>query len=67
MRRPVRVVAPTSVNGWSGIWIDDREGALAGHDVDAEVLDRRVEALLDDGVEAVDLVDEEDVVRLELA
>ena len=23
MSRPVRVVAPTSVKGWSAIWIDD--------------------------------------------
>ena len=42
------------------------EGPLARHDVDAEVLHRRVEALLDDGVQPVDLVDEEDVVRREL-
>ena len=59
---PVRVVAPMSVNGCTGIWIDGRERAVAGHDVDAEVLHRRIEALLDDRVQPVDLVDEEDVV-----
>ena len=58
------MVAPTRVKGWSGIWMARGEGALARHDVDAEVVDRRVEALLDDGVQAVDLVDEEDVVLL---
>jgi hypothetical protein len=42
------------------------EGPLPRHDVEAEVLHRRVEALFDDRVQAVDLVDEEDVVRAEL-
>ena len=40
-------------------------GALADDDVDGELLHRRVEHLLDDAAEAVDLVDEEDVVGLE--
>ena len=39
---------------------------LADHDVDLVVLHRRVEDLLDGGVEAVDLVDEEDVALLEV-
>src|SRR5262245_40963670 len=43
-----------------------RVGAVAGHDVDLERLDRGVEALLDGGGEPVDLVDEQDIVRLEL-
>src|SRR5919201_6855903 len=47
----------------------EREGArgrpLADDDVEPEVLERRVEDLLDGAVEPVDLVDEEDVARLE--
>src|SRR6266545_1095540 len=42
-----------------------RGGALAHHDVDAEVLERRVEDLLGRPAEPVDLVHEEDVVLLE--
>jgi hypothetical protein len=42
-----------------------RAGALTDHDVDAAVLHRRVEQLLDRPVQAVDLVDEEDVLGLE--
>ena len=42
-----------------------RRGALARDDVEAEVLHRRVEDLLRGPVEPVDLVDEEDVVRLD--
>ena len=42
-----------------------RRGALAEDDVEPEVLERRVEDLLDGAVEAVDLVDEEHVARLE--
>ncbi len=38
---------------------------LSDHDVDAPVLHRRVEQLLDRAVQAMDLVDEEHVVRLE--
>ncbi len=46
----------------------DRSGgrALAEHDVDLEVLHGRVEDLLDDPGEPVDLVDEEDVALAEL-
>ena len=43
-----------------------RRRALADHDVDLVVLHRRVEDLLDGGVEAVDLVDEEDVALLQV-
>ena len=39
--------------------------ALADDDVEPEVLERRVEDLLDRAVHAVDLVDEEDVLRVE--
>ena len=42
-----------------------RGGALADDDVEPEVLERRVEDLLDGAVEPVDLVDEEHVARLE--
>ena len=42
-------------------------GALAEHDVDLEVLHGRIEDLLDDSREAVDLVDEEHVALAELA
>jgi hypothetical protein len=41
-------------------------GPLAQHDVDLEVLHRRVEDLLDRAGKAVDLVDEEDVALAEL-
>ena len=42
-----------------------RRGALAPDDVETEVLQRRVQDLLGRPVEPVDLVDEEDVVRLD--
>ena len=41
-------------------------GALADHDVEREVLHRRVEHLLDGAREAVDLVDEQHVAGLEV-
>ncbi len=43
-----------------------RRRPLADHDVDLEVLQRRVQDLLDHRREAVDLVDEEHVARLEV-
>src|SRR5262245_29679122 len=43
-----------------------RGRAFADHDVDLIILERRVEDLLDDWRKSVDLVDEEDVVRLEV-
>ena len=39
--------------------------AHAGHDLDLEVLHRRVEALLDNGLQPVDLVDEQDIAATE--
>ena len=64
--RPVRVVAPMSVK--RGQVEADRAGrrALADHDVELEVLHRRVEHLLDRTREAVDLVDEEHVAVVEV-
>ena len=43
-----------------------RVGALVDHDVEAEVLHRRVEVFLDRLRDAVDFVDEEDVALLEI-
>ena len=43
-----------------------RRRPFADHDVDLEVLERRIEDLLDDRREPVDLVDEQHVVRLEV-
>src|SRR4029453_17779794 len=43
-----------------------RRRALADHDVDLEILERRVEDFLDDSGEPVDLVDEQHVVRFEV-
>src|SRR5204863_9327226 len=40
-------------------------GTLADDDVEAEVLERGIEDLLDRAVKAVDLIDEQDVVALE--
>src|SRR5690606_21902008 len=41
-------------------------GALVDDEVDAEVLHGGIEELLDDGAEAVDLVDEEDIAAIEI-
>jgi hypothetical protein len=57
--------APISVNGCSGMSSCGR-GALVDGDVDAEVLHRRVEVLLHDGRQTVDLVDEQHVAAAEL-
>jgi hypothetical protein len=64
--QPVRVVAPTRVNG--GNVQPDRagRGTLAQHDVELEVLHGRVQDLLDGARQAVDLVDEEHVALVEL-
>ena len=43
-----------------------RARALPDHDVEAEVLHRRIEALLDDARQPVDLVDEEHVAVVEV-
>ena len=63
---PARVVAPTRVNGGRSSLSDPRGGTLSDHDVDLAVLHRRVEDLLDGRVQAMDLVDEEDVPRLQV-
>ena len=63
---PARVVAPISVNGWSGTFTDRARRALADHDVELVVLERRVEDLLDRRRHPVDLVDEEDLALLEV-
>jgi hypothetical protein len=63
---PARVVAPTSVKGCRSSLIAARRRALADHDVDLVVLQRRVEDLLDDRAQAVDLVDEEHIVALQV-
>ena len=61
----MRVVAPMSVNGGRSIASVRAAGPLTHHDVEAEVLERRVQDLLGGAAQAVDLVDEEDVSRLE--
>ena len=61
----MRVVAPTSVNGGRSSVSVRAAGALADDDVEPEVLERRVEDLLDGAVQPVDLVDEEHVALLE--
>ena len=64
--RPARVVAPTTVNG---LRLSRRLRArrpLADHHVEREVLHGRIEDLLDRVVEAVDLVDEQDVPLVEV-
>ena len=43
-----------------------RRRTFADHDVDLEILERRIEDLLDDRRQPVDLVDEQDVVGLEV-
>ena len=63
---PVRVVAPTSVNGWSGTFTDRALGPLPDHDVELVVLHRRIEDLLDRRAHAVDFVDEEHLALLEV-
>ena len=59
--RPIRVVAPISVNGWRSERHRRARASRVERDVDLEVLHRRVEVLLDDGRQAVDLVDEQHV------
>ena len=62
---PVRVVAPTSVNGGMVKRILDAAGALADDDVELEVLHGRIQDLLDRPRQTVDLVDEQQVAVLE--
>ena len=63
---PARVVAPTSVNGGRSSFTLRAAGPFADHDVDLEVLERRIEDLLDDRRQPMDLVDEQHVARLEV-
>src|SRR5258708_27148355 len=44
-----------------------RADALAQNRVEAEVFERRIQGFLDDAVHAVDLVDEEDIARSQIA
>ena len=62
---PVRVVAPIERERRQVERQRSRRRPLADDDVEPEVLERRVEDLLDRAVQPVDLVDEEDVVLLE--
>ena len=64
--RPVRVVAPTSVNRGSSRRIERADGPLADHDVELEVLHRGIEHLFDRPRETVDLVDEQHVAVVEV-
>ena len=64
--RPARVVAPTSVNGCSASLIERAAGPFADHDVELEVLHRRIEHFLDHRRQAMDLVDEQHVARLQV-
>ena len=64
--RPARVVAPTTVNGLRSSRRAARRRPAPDHHVDREVLHRRVEDLLDRVVEAMDLVDEQDIALFEV-
>ena len=63
---PARVVAPTSVKGGRFSLIERAAGPLADHDVELVVLHRRIQHLLDHRREAMDLVDEQHVARLQV-
>ena len=63
---PERVVAPIEREVRDVQADGTRGGPLADHDVEREVLHRRVEDLLDLTVEPVDLVDEQHVARLQV-
>ncbi len=43
-----------------------RRRPLADHDVELKILHRRIQHFLDDGREAVDLIDEEHIARLQV-
>ena len=64
--RPERVVAPIRVKGARSIRIDRAAGPSTDDQVELEVLHRRVEDLLDRRRQPVDLVDEQDVARLQV-
>ena len=63
---PARVVAPTSVNGDRSILTERAAGTFADDEIELEILHRRIENFLDRRVEPVNLVDEQDVARLEI-
>ena len=63
---PARVVAPTSVNGGRSSLTRARRRAFADHDVDLEILQCRIQDFLDHRRQAVNLVDEQHVVRFEI-
>ena len=66
VRRPARVVAPTSVNGARSILTERAAGPFADDEVELEILHRRIEDFLDRRIQPVDLVDEEHVARFEI-
>ena len=61
---PVRVVAPTRVKRGKSRRME--RAAMPHHDVEGEVLERRVQHLFDHAVQAMDLVDEQDIALLEV-
>ena len=64
--RPERVVAPTSVKGASCDLHRARRRPLADHQIEFVILHRGIENFLHRRIEAVDLVDEQNVARLEI-
>ena len=64
--RPGRVVAATKVKGSMRMTCVRADGAGADHDVELIVLERGVELFFHDGLEAVNLVEEEDLFGLEV-
>ena len=64
--RPARVVAPDQRERRQVELDRARAGTLADHDVELKVLHRRIEDLLDDRAQPMDLVDEQHVVRLQV-
>ena len=64
--RPERVVAPISVKGGRSILHRARRRALADDEIELEILHRRIEDFFDRRRQAMDLVDEQNVARLEI-
>ena len=65
--RPGRVVAPISVNRGSSSRMLLAVGPFPRIDVEVEVLERRIQDLLDGPRHAMDLVDEQHVTVVEVA
>ncbi len=63
---PARVVAPTRVKAARSIRTLRAAGTLADDQVQLKILHRRVEHLLDGRLQAMDLVDEQHVARLQV-